>query len=59
VYVNGRRVTSRSGSKLTTSMKLVRLPKGKYRVNVIVLLANGESLTMTRRYQNCAPKRRH
>ncbi len=58
VLVNGRRVAVRSGKRLTAPVNLRKLPKGRYTVKITVKLADGRTLTGTRRYRTCTPKRK-
>ena len=58
VSVDGRRVAGRSGARLTAPINLKGLPKGRYAVRIVLKLANGTSLSATRRYRTCAPKHR-
>lgn len=58
VSVNGRQVAVRSGKRLTAPVNLTKLPKGRYTVKIVVRLADGRTVTGTRRYRTCTPKRR-
>jgi hypothetical protein len=42
----------------TAPVVLAGLPKGRYAVRVQATFADGRTLTLTRRYRTCAPKRR-
>ena len=58
VLVNGRRVAVRNSARLRSVVDLRSLPKGRFRVEVRLRLADGTTLRETRRYRTCAPKRR-
>jgi hypothetical protein len=58
VLVNGKRVAVRSGARLRSVVDLRSLPKGRFRVEVRLRLANGKTLKEARRYRTCAPKPR-
>ena len=58
VSVNGKRVATRSGKRVTAPVDLRGLPKGRFTVKIAVTLTDGRKLTSTRRYRTCAPKRR-
>ncbi|MCW2995950.1 MAG: hypothetical protein JWQ18_3445 [Conexibacter sp.] len=47
-----------TGSKLKLPVKLAGLPKGTFKVKVVVTLADGTKLTLTRTYKTCATKKR-
>jgi streptogramin lyase len=46
------------GSKLKVPITLTGLPKGTFRVKVVVTLADRTKLTLIRTYKTCAPKQR-
>jgi len=56
--VNGRRKVRVTGRRLSTPVDLRGLPRGRYRVEVRVRLADGRTLRQTRGYRTCAPKGR-
>jgi hypothetical protein len=58
VSVDGRRVATRSGKRVTAPVDLRGLPKGRFTVKIAVTLTDGRKLTSTRRYRTCTPKRR-
>jgi hypothetical protein len=58
VSVDGRQVAVRSGAKLTAPVSLKGLPKGRYSVKITLKLASGKTISGTRKYRTCAPKRR-
>ena len=58
VRVNGKRVASRTGARLRSTVDLRALPKGRFAVEVTLKLTDGTSVKETRRYRTCAPKRR-
>ena len=57
VKVNGKQVATRSGARVTAPVNLKGLPKGRYTVKITVTLTDGRTITGTRRYRTCAPKR--
>ena len=56
-FVNGRRVANRTGSRLTVPIDLRALPRGRYTVRIEITLADGRTVTVTRRYRTCPKKR--
>lgn len=56
VYLNGRRVKSVSGAR-TARIDLRGLPKGTVRVKVVARTRSGRTITETRRYLTCTPRR--
>jgi methionine-rich copper-binding protein CopC len=58
VKVNGKRVATRRGRRVTAPIDLRGLPKGRYRVQITIVTTDGRTLTGTRRYRTCTPKRR-
>jgi uncharacterized delta-60 repeat protein len=58
VNVNGKRVAVRRGKRLRSTVDLRSLPKGKFRVEVVLKLKDGRKVKDHRRYKTCAPKRR-
>jgi len=58
VSVDGRRVATRSGKRVTAPVDLRGLPKGRFTVKIAVTLTDGRKVTSSRRYRTCAPKRR-
>jgi hypothetical protein len=58
VFVNGRRTpVSRRGGRLVAVVNLRRLPKGRFTVKVVAVTGQGRTVTSTRRYKTCTPKR--
>lgn len=57
VALNGKRVATRSGKRVTAPVDLRGLPKGRFTVKITVTLTDGRKLSSTRRYKTCAPKR--
>jgi uncharacterized delta-60 repeat protein len=57
VKVNGEQVAVRKGSRLRSTVNLVKLPKGRFSVSIALKLADGRVVTGTRRYRTCVPKR--
>lgn len=58
VKVNGRSVAVRRGARLRSVVNLTKLPKGRFRVQITMRLADGRTVKGTRTYRTCAPKRR-
>ena len=58
VRVNGKAVATRKGARVTAPVDLRGLPKGRYTVKVTVTFASGKTLSGTRKYRTCAPRRR-
>ena len=58
VTVNGKQVATRSGARLTAPIVLRGLPRGRYRVRLVATTVLGRTISGTRRYRTCAPKRR-
>ena len=58
VSVDGKRVATRSGKRVTAPVDLRGLPKGRFTVKITVTLTDGRKVTSTRKYRTCAPKRR-
>ena len=58
VLVNGKQVAVRKGARVTAPVDLRRLPKGRYTVKITVTFASGKTLSGTRKYRTCAPRRR-
>jgi hypothetical protein len=58
VTVNGKPVKTVTGRRLTAPVDLRGLPKGKVKVSVTARTTDGRSVTETRTYRTCAPKRR-
>jgi hypothetical protein len=58
VYVNGRRVRVLRGRRLTATVDLRHLPRGRFTVRVVGVTSSGRVITETRRYRTCTPKGR-
>jgi hypothetical protein len=58
VLVNGRKVAVRRGARLRSIVNLTSLPKGRFRVEVRLRLADGRTVKDDRRYRTCVPRRR-
>ena len=58
VFVNGRRVETRRGERITAPINLRGLPRGRYTVRITARTVLGRSISGTRRYRTCTPKRR-
>lgn len=53
VYVNGRRVATRSGRRTTARIDLRGLPRGRFTVRIRVALVDGRVVRETRVYRTC------
>jgi hypothetical protein len=58
VRVNGKRVKTVRGARITAFIDLRGLPKGRVRVRIVVTTSTGRKLRATRTYRTCATKRR-
>ena len=58
VLVNGHSVAIRKGARLRSTVDLRKLPKGRFTVKISLKLKNGKTISATRRYRTCAPKKR-
>jgi len=57
VWLNGKRVATRRGKRITAPVDLRNLPKGKYTVKIRVVTSTGRVINGTRKYRTCAKKR--
>lgn len=57
VFVNGKRVRTLRGKSLRAAVNLRGLPKGTVRVRIVARTTRGRTVTATRTYRTCAPKR--
>jgi len=58
VKVNGKRAAVRRGARLRSVVNLTQLPKGSFRVDIALRLADGRTVKGSRTYRTCAVKRR-
>ena len=58
VRVNGRRVATRRGRRVTAPVDLRGLPRGRYTVSITALLDDSRVVRGTRRYRTCVARRR-
>jgi hypothetical protein len=58
VYVNGRRVKTLRGRRITAPVSLRGLPKGRFTVRIVAITRGGKRLVSLRRYRTCTPRRR-
>ena len=58
VRVNGKTVSVVKGKRLTAPIDLRGLPKGRFTVKITLKTTDGRSVSSSRRYHTCAPKRR-
>lgn len=59
VFVNGRRVATRSGKRVTATVSLKGLPKGRYTVRIVATTVLGKTIKGTRRYKTCTKRQRN
>ena len=57
VRVNGKKVQTVKRSRITAPVKLTGLPKGRFTVKITAKTRSGKTVTGTRRYRTCTPKR--
>jgi hypothetical protein len=57
VTMNGKRIATRRGKRITAPISLQGLPKGTYRLVIRVVTSKGKVLRGTRTYHTCAPRR--
>lgn len=58
VFVKGRRVKVVRGRRLRARVDLRGLPKGTYRVRIVLVTTTGRRVVGTRRYRTCTPRPR-
>jgi len=58
VTVNGRRVATRRGRRVTAPVDLRGLPRGRFTVRISVTTVTGRTIRGSRRYRTCVPRRR-
>jgi hypothetical protein len=58
VLVNTKKVKTLTGKKVTAPVDLRGLPKGRFSVKITMTTVSGKTLTQTRRYKTCVPKRK-
>lgn len=58
VRVNGRRVKTVRGVRVTARVDLRGLPRGRYTVSITILLDDGRTIRGKRKYRTCGKKRR-
>lgn len=56
VKVNGKKVKTLTGKRITAPVDLRGLAKGRFTVSITVKLSNGKSLKGARKYKTCTPK---
>ncbi len=56
VFVNGKKTTTRKGKRITATVTLKGLKKGRYTVRIKTKYSNGRVLTYTRKFKTCTPK---
>ena len=58
VRVNGKKVKTVRGKRLSAPVNLVGLPAGKVTVKIVSRTASGRKVTDTRHYRTCVPKKK-
>ena len=58
IKVNGKRVDTVKGKRLTAAISLKKLPAGRFTVKITAKASDGRTVTGTRRYRTCAKKLR-
>ncbi len=58
VLVNNKKVKTVTGKKVTAPVDLRGLPKGKFTVKITMTTVSGKTLTQTRTYKTCVPKKK-
>ena len=53
VRLNGKRVATRKGKRVTAPVNLRGLPKGRFKVRITIKLVDGRTISGTRRYRTC------
>jgi len=56
VFVNGKKTLTRKGKRVTATVTLKGLKKGRYTVKINVKYSNGRVLSYTRKFKTCTPK---
>jgi hypothetical protein len=57
VTLNGKRVATRTGEKVTTVINLRGLPKGRFTVKITLTTSDGRTIVGSRTYHTCAVKK--
>jgi len=57
VKVNGKSAAVRRGARLRSTVNLTQLPKGSFRVDIVLKLSDGRTVKGHRSYRTCAAKR--
>lgn len=58
IYLNGKRVKTLKGKRITATVDLRGLPKGRYVVKVVATTVLGRTISGSRKYRTCAQKKR-
>jgi CSLREA domain-containing protein len=58
VLVNGKRAAVRTGKRLTSTVDLKGLPKGRFTIKIVITLADGRKVQGSRKYRTCAPRKK-
>jgi hypothetical protein len=58
VFLNGKRVQTRRGDRITAPIVLRGLPKGRYTVKIVAKTVLGKTVSGSRKYRTCAKKKR-
>jgi hypothetical protein len=57
VKVAGKRVKTIARKRISAPVNLTGLPKGTFRVSIVAKTSDGRTVTGTRTYHTCAPRR--
>ena len=58
VRLNGKVIRTRTGDRITAPISLRGLPKGRYTLKITAKTVLGKTISGTRKYRTCVPKRR-
>jgi hypothetical protein len=58
VRLNGKVIRTRTGERITAPISLKGLPKGRYTLKITATTVLGKTISGTRKYRTCVPKRR-
>ena len=56
MWVNGKQVKALKGTRITATVDLRGLPKGRFKVKIAATLTTGKVVTSTRQYRTCTKK---
>ena len=58
IFLNGRRVKTLKGKRITATINLRGLPRGRYVVKIVATTVLGRTISGSRKYRTCAQKKR-